>query len=80
MPHPLRDPTALRAARDELGLSAQGLANALHLGADGGREVRRWEAGERGIPGPVAVTVGLWIDPSLPEHLRPARSPRKPQK
>jgi DNA-binding transcriptional regulator YiaG len=33
------------------------LAEALHLGKDGKRAVRRWEAGTRAISGPVKVAV-----------------------
>jgi len=74
--HPLQDPKAFKEARHALGLSAQGLAKALHLGADGGRAVRRWESGERSIPGPAAVALALWRDPACPQILRPPRSPR----
>jgi DNA-binding transcriptional regulator YiaG len=42
----------LRAARIALG-QAEGFARL--VGVDSGRTVRRWEAGERGIPGPVQV-------------------------
>jgi len=69
--HPLQSPSAFREARYILGLSAQALADALHLGKGGGRTVRRWESGERSIPGPVAVVVGIWTDENCPEHLRP---------
>lgn len=50
-------PDDFREARRKLGLTASKLATALELGADGGRTVRRWEHGERGIPGPVAVAL-----------------------
>ena len=46
-------PSDLRATRHALGLSAAGLATL--LGVQDGRTVRRWEAGEREIPGPVHV-------------------------
>lgn len=36
-----------------LGLSAEALAAELSLGRDGGRTVRRWEAGTRGISEPM---------------------------
>lgn len=42
-----------RAIRKGLDLSAEGLANLLQVHS--GRTVRRWEAGEREVPGPVAV-------------------------
>jgi DNA-binding transcriptional regulator YiaG len=49
----VRTPAELRAARDFLGLSAEGLARM--LGVEDGRTVRRWEAGERELPGWVIV-------------------------
>lgn len=48
-------PEELKAARHALGLSAEGFAAWVQV--QGGRTVRRWEAGERDIPGPVAVLV-----------------------
>ncbi|MDP3937731.1 MAG: hypothetical protein Q8R92_06305 [Deltaproteobacteria bacterium] len=48
-------PTDLRAARHRLGLSTAGFAHLVNV-ADG-RTVRRWEAGDRDIPGPVIVLV-----------------------
>ena len=49
----VRTPAELRVARDFLGLSAEGLARM--LGVEDGRTVRRWEAGERELPGYVIV-------------------------
>ncbi|MGC2775392.1 MAG: helix-turn-helix transcriptional regulator [Bradyrhizobium sp.] len=49
----VRTPEALRNARAALGLSADGLARIVRV--EDGRTVRRWEAGEREIPGPVIV-------------------------
>jgi hypothetical protein len=49
----VRTPDELKAARHALGLSADGLARMLRV--ENGRTVRRWEAGERDIPGPVIV-------------------------
>ena len=46
-------PTEFRRIRHALGLSAQGLARLLQV--SDGRTVRRWEAGDRDIPGPVRV-------------------------
>ena len=54
-------PAALRAARDRLGLSQAQLAMRLQL-PGGSRTIRRWELGERSIPGPVAVALGLMLD------------------
>lgn len=48
-------PEELKAARHALGLSAEGFARWVQVG--NGRTVRRWEAGERDIPGPVQVLV-----------------------
>jgi DNA-binding transcriptional regulator YiaG len=48
-------PEKLRAARTALGLSAEGFARLVRV--ESGRTVRRWEAGERDIPGPVQVIV-----------------------
>lgn len=42
-----------RAARAALGLSAEGFAKLVRV--ESGRTVRRWEAGERDVPGPVQV-------------------------
>lgn len=54
-------PDEIRAARKALGLSAAGLAEALLLGANGGRTVRRWEAGETPPSGPVIVALRLML-------------------
>lgn len=48
-------PEELKTARHALGLSAEGFAKWVNV-ADG-RAVRRWEAGDRDIPGPVKVLV-----------------------
>jgi hypothetical protein len=53
IPVVVRTPAQLRAARQRLGLSADGLARMVRV--EDGRTVRRWEAGERHIPGPVTV-------------------------
>lgn len=47
----VRTSEALKGARARLGLSAGALAKRV----EDGRTVRRWEAGEREIPGPVIV-------------------------
>lgn len=67
-------PYDLRQARHALGLSAEGFARA--VGVRSGRTVRKWEAGDRDIPGPVIKLVALWTDPALPDHLRP--KPNRP--
>lgn len=48
-------PANLKSARHALGLSAEGMARALQVSS--GRTVRRWEAGDRDIPGPVKVAL-----------------------
>ena len=54
---PTVTPAELKSARHALGLSAEGLARV--VGVESGRTVRRWEAGERDIPGPVIVVMRL---------------------
>jgi len=51
----------LRAARMQLGISADALAARLRLGENGGRTVRRWEAGQVPISGPAQVAVELLL-------------------
>lgn len=54
----------LRDLRLRLGLTADGLAEL--VGVSGGRTVRRWEAGQRSIPGPVAVLLtAISADPAV---------------
>jgi hypothetical protein len=53
IPRLVRTPEALKAARHALGFSADGLARMVRV--EDGRTVRRWESGEREIPGPVIV-------------------------
>jgi hypothetical protein len=55
LPTLVRSPEALKAARHALDLSADGLARMLRV--DDGRSVRRWEAGDSAIPGPVTVVM-----------------------
>ena len=50
-------PKQLKAARKTLKMSAETLAQTLWIGS--GRTVRRWEAGDRKIPGPVKLLIGL---------------------
>jgi DNA-binding transcriptional regulator YiaG len=52
----------IRNARKRLGLSQSGLAEALRMGANGGRTVRRWELGEIPITGPASVAVQLLLE------------------
>lgn len=46
-------PAQLRTIRDSLGLTAEAFARL--VGVSGGRTVRKWEAGDREIPGTVAI-------------------------
>lgn len=52
-------PAELKSARHALGLSAEGFARLVRV--ESGRTVRRWESGERDIPGPVAVLVDVLL-------------------
>jgi hypothetical protein len=60
IPQLVRTPDELRAARQILGLSAEGLATMVRMGD--GRTVRRWESGENEIPGPVTVVLETAMD------------------
>ena len=53
IPKLVRTAAELKAARRALGFSADGLARMVRV--EDGRTVRRWEAGDREIPGPVTV-------------------------
>ncbi len=55
-------PDALRKARKRLGLSQAGLAEALRMGANGGRTVRRWELGEMPVTGPASLAIELMLE------------------
>jgi len=55
-------PAQFKDARHALGFTQSELAESMQLGGDGKRTVRRWEYGERPIPGPVAVLMALWLD------------------
>lgn len=55
-------PAELRIARKRLGLTQQGLAEALKLtGAYGKDTVRSWESGRRPISGPAKVAIELMV-------------------
>lgn len=60
IPQLVRTPAELKVARHILGLSADGLAMMVRMGD--GRTVRRWEAGEHEIPGPVTVVLETAMD------------------
>lgn len=54
-------PTQVRSARRALGMTQDQLAQALRMGGDGKRAVRRWEAGDRCISGPASVAIGFML-------------------
>lgn len=57
-------PAEFKAARKALGLSANAMAEALKV--SDGRTIRRWESGQRDIPGPAIVAVGYMLkDPKF---------------
>lgn len=58
-------PSELKAARHRLGLSAQGMADA--LGIADGRTVRHWESGARPVTRPVALLVRYMLKYGLPD-------------
>lgn len=60
IPQLVRTPDELKAVRQILGLSAEGLA--MMVRASDGRTVRRWESGENDIPGPVTVVLETAMD------------------
>ena len=53
-------PKQFKAARRELDLTQNGMAQALGIASD--RTVRRWEAGERDIPGPAIVAIAYMLE------------------
>lgn len=54
-------PEELRAARKTLGLSTTELAEALEMGGNGERLIRRWERGEVPVTGPAAKAIKLLL-------------------
>ena len=65
----------LKSARRDLGLSAHGLALALQV--SDGRTIRRWEAGDNPVPGPVAVAVRMMLDDLAQARVGDVRNPRE---
>lgn len=51
----------IRRARKELGLSIEGLRVLLRLGEHSGKTIRRWQAGEQDVPGPVEAFLELLV-------------------
>jgi DNA-binding transcriptional regulator YiaG len=54
-------PTEIRIARERLGFSLQGLAEALQMGPNGATRIREWEQGKRPITGPAGVAIKLML-------------------
>lgn len=54
-------PDQLKAARKRLGFSQSGLAEALRLGPNGERTIRRWECGDVPVTGPASVAIELML-------------------
>jgi DNA-binding transcriptional regulator YiaG len=72
-------PAELKTARHALGLSAEGFAKLVRV--ESGRTVRRWEAGDRDIPGPVIVIVeALMSSRSVRRHFGVAIEGDEPKK
>jgi len=57
--------TEFREARQTLGFSQKQLATLLKVASD--RTVRRWEAGEKDIPGPVIVLMNWLLSNNKPK-------------
>jgi DNA-binding transcriptional regulator YiaG len=53
-------PAELKAKRHALGLSTEGFARAVRV--QSGRTVRKWESGDRDIPGPITVILDMADD------------------
>ena len=63
-------PLQFKKARLSLCLSQRDLADLLELGIHGERTVRRWEEGERDIPGPVILVMELCTEiQAVRDHL-----------
>lgn len=61
-------PKQFRRARKMLGLSQPELAELLEIATD--RNIRRWEAGQQDIPGPVLLCLELMTEvPEVREYL-----------
>jgi transcriptional regulator with XRE-family HTH domain len=56
-------------ARLRLGMTLRELAEALRMGTDGRRAVRRWETGDRPISGPASVAIEAMLGGWRPAHI-----------
>jgi DNA-binding transcriptional regulator YiaG len=54
-------PADIKSARHRLGISQAGLAEALRLGPNGERTVRRWETGDVPVTGPASVAIEYMV-------------------
>jgi len=62
------DPIDFKIARNRLGLSVRDMVALFGLGSD--RTIRRWEEGEKDIPGPVLLLIDLCLNiPQVREYL-----------
>jgi DNA-binding transcriptional regulator YiaG len=59
-------PTTFKSIRQRLGLTQSGLAAVLRV--NDLRTVRKWEAGERAISGPVSLLMELLDDGTITPH------------
>lgn len=66
-------PAEFKDARTKLGLSAEKMARVLGLAE--GRVIRRHEAGDRGISGPLARLVQILADDRCPPWVRELCAP-----
>ena len=53
----IQTPEQVRQVRAALGMSTRQLAVMLRMGAQSGRTIRRWEAGDTPISGPASVAL-----------------------
>ncbi len=62
-------PEEVNLARIRLGMTLRELAEALRMGTDGRRAVRRWETGDRPISGPASVAIEAMLGGWRPAHI-----------
>ena len=74
-------PSDIKAARKVLGLSQDGLAEALRMtGANRDRTVRNWEKEGNTVPGPVQVAVEALLMSRTTGHTPPRTAGRQKQR
>lgn len=64
-------PAEIKSARQRLGLTQRQFAEALGLRGGNARSYRRYEQGDRDIPGPVARLVTIYLDHGIPSSFDP---------